>query len=174
MFPYLALLVRPTLFGIIGITLWYFLHPYTQVDETDKDVFQNVSAFIGVAHALIASLQITQVYSRHQNIKLALALKDQRIFKENSCVRISPIIKMLLGVFSFAIFFMFLLYPFKSIYAGCTNVWLIIFVLYLLWEVAAELDDPYHGVWRITRKIVQERFGDDFTDDLDMFTHGQP
>lgn len=161
MVPYLSILIRPTIFGCIAMIIWYYIHPFTQVPKSDQDSFQNALAVIGIAHALIASTQIGQVYSKQQNIKLALKIRNKGLFEENMYICISPVMKLMLATFSFIIFYVFLLYPFDSVYTGCNMVWIVIFVLYLLWEVALEFENPYNGVWKVTREKVVKVFGEE-------------
>ena len=66
--------------------------------------------------------------------------------------KINPIIKFLLLVFFINFFFIIFYYSFTSRIQWFLVVFITIFILYLLWEVAVELDDPYHGIWRISRK----------------------
>lgn len=158
--PYLSLVLRPAGIGVIATIIWYFAQDTIKVPMADQGVFECVLGIIGIAHGLIASMQIAKVADQHQKIQVALILKNKEMFRENSCVRISPVIKLLLAVFSILFVVIFILYPFSSIYTGSITVWTVIFVLYLLWEVASELDDPYHGIWSITPAKVKAVFGD--------------
>ena len=68
-------------------------------------------------------------------------------------------------MFSLIFFGIFVLYPFVNIYTGKVVVWATMFVLYLLWEVAYELDDPYHGIWKVTRQVVYDTFSNQMNDE---------
>jgi Ca2+/Na+ antiporter len=135
-----------------------FLRQGISITHEDVGVFEPLLGVIGIAHGLIASTQIQRASEQHQKIKIALRLKNKRMFEENSCARIHPAIKMLLSVFSIIFFAIFLLFPFISTYAGIVVVWTTMFVLYLLWEVASELDDPYNGIDKITKEEVEKIF----------------
>lgn len=161
MWQYAKLIVRPTLIGSLAAFCWYvwYVSPYyIGFPLEDKEVFQSILGLIGVVHGFIASMQIQKVSDQHQKIQRALALKDRKLFEENACIRINPAIKFLLAVFSIIFFIIFLFFPFASIFSGMVTLGTTMFILYLLWEVASELDDPFHGIWSITQKQVNEIF----------------
>jgi hypothetical protein len=91
-------------------------------------------------------------------------MKDKNLFDRNNFKKLSPVIKFLLLIFSLLFFGLFLLYPFSSTYSGVVIIWATIFVLYLLWAVAAELADPFHGVWKITHETAEKVFAQDEKD----------
>ncbi len=163
MWMYLRLLLRPALIGVVGVVIWYFLKQWISIDPRDQGVFEPALNIIGVAHGLLASAQIAKVNDQNQKIQQALTLKNWQQFKEYECLRINPVIKLLLAIFSLIFFAIFVLYPFANIYTGKIVVWATMFVLYLLWEVAYELDDPYHGIWRVTKKSVFTTFESQMT-----------
>ncbi|MBP6904771.1 MAG: hypothetical protein KBB91_01800 [Candidatus Pacebacteria bacterium] len=162
---YLKLLIRPALIGVAGVFVWYFLKKWIGIDQRDQGVFEPVLNIIGVAHGLLAAAQISKVNDQNQKIQQAITLKNWQQFKEYECLRINPVIKLLLAVFSLIFFGIFVLYPFVNIYTGKVVVWATMFVLYLLWEVAYELDDPYHGIWKVTRQVVYDTFSNQMNDE---------
>ncbi len=171
LWEYRSLLYTPFWFGCIGAIAWYFLNGKISFVSESQGVFEPILNIIGIAHGVIASMQIHKVYEQNQKIQLAIILKDKKLFDENAHLRISPVIKLLLAVFSFVFFGVFLLYPFPDTYTGLVIVWATIFILYLLWAVASELDDPYHGVWNITHEMVEKVFssnGNDIYDQSEM------
>lgn len=157
---YTWLLVRPTIIAIVSGIIWSFFYGKYSIAQEDKSAFEILIAIIATAHALLASLQISKVNDQQEKIKIAIVLKDSRLFKENTCARINPVIKLLLFVFSILFFVIYIFFPFTSIYAGKIVVSITMFVLFLLWEIAAELDDPYHGIWKIDRKAMEKHFGE--------------
>lgn len=159
-YQYTILLIRPIILGIIGAVIWYFLRQRISVVYEDQGVFEPLLGLIVVAHGFLATMQIQKVDIQHQKIKEAIRRKDKELFEENACIRISPVIKFLLAIFSIVFFVIFLIYPFHSIYTGVMVVWITMFALYLLWEVAAELDDPFHGIWKIDYEKIKEIFNE--------------
>lgn len=171
LWEYRSLLYAPFWFGCIGAIAWYFSDGKISFVTEAQSVFEPILGIIGIAHGVIASMQIHKVYEQNQKIQLAILLKDKRLFDENAYLRISPVIKLLLAVFSLVFFSVFLLYPFPDTYTGLVVVWTTIFILYLLWSVASELDDPFHGVWRITPELAEKVFsanGNDIYDQREM------
>jgi hypothetical protein len=158
---YAWLLVRPIIIAVIAASIWALLFGKYSVSQDDKSAFEILIAIIATAHALLASLQISKVNDQQEKIKIAILLKDVRLFKENTCTRMNPVIKLLLFVFSIMFFVIYIFFPFTTIYAGIIVVSITMFVLFLLWEVAAELDDVYHGIWKVNRKNMVELFGED-------------
>ncbi len=158
--PYLALLIRPAILGVVAVIIWYYSRSFIQVPVTDQGVLQSVLAIIGMAHGFIAAMQIERVAEQNRKIRTALIIKNKEMFDENSCTTIHPVIKLLLAIFSILFVVVFIHYPFSSSYTGILTVWTVIFVLYLLWEVASELDDPYHGIWNITHEKYKQVFGE--------------
>ncbi|MBP9851326.1 MAG: hypothetical protein KBC71_01295 [Candidatus Pacebacteria bacterium] len=156
---YATLLIRPTILGFFGSAIWFFLRENIAIESHDIGIFEPLLGVIGVVHGLIASTQIQAANEKYQKIKTAIFLKDEKMFNENICVRIHPAVKMLLGVFSLIFFSVFLFFPFITTYAGIITVWTTMFVLYLLWEVASELDDPYNGIDKISKKDTEDAFG---------------
>ncbi len=155
---YLKLLFRPSMIGVAGSTIWYFTHTHMSVSQEDQGVFESILGIFGGIHVLIASFQIIKVVDQYNKILQALHNKNKLLFEENICLRINPGIKFLLGICSAIIFILFLLYPFATTYAGTLITGFILFGLYLLWEIASELDEPYNGITKITRVQVEETF----------------
>lgn len=155
---YLVLLIRPTVIGVIGVLIWVFLHKKISVSFEDQGIFESLLTVIGSVHGLLAALQINTASNRNQRMEQAIYLKDKRMFDENSCIRIKKGVKFLLGVFSLIFFIIFLVYPFRNTYTGVITVWTVMFVLYLLWEVANELSNPFKGVSKITPEQYEEIF----------------
>lgn len=155
---YFILLLRPTLIGLSGLTLWYFTHEYISVEKTDQGIFESIiGAFVNI-HVLIASFQIIKVVGQYNKITQAIHTKNKVLFEENICLRINPGIKFLLGVCSGIIYLLFLIYPYTTTYAGVFTTGFVLFILALLWEVASELDDPYNGISKIKREEVDKAF----------------
>ncbi len=156
---YMILLLRPMLIGGVGALIWLLFHKRIAVTKEDEGIFESVFIVIGSIHGLLAALQVNTASNRNQRMEQAIHLKDKRMFDEHSCIRVKKGVKFLLGVFSLVFFFMFLLYPFKDSYSGTIAVWVVMFTLYLLWEIATELSDPFKGVSKITDEEYEEIFG---------------
>ena len=139
---YLKLLIRPLVIGFISSFIWFFIHKKIEFQKMDEGIFELLFGVIGIAHGMIASFQIEKVANQQNALNQALETKNENLFVETQCLKINPIIKFLLLVFSLIFFIIFLLFPFTSEYSGFLVVFITIFILYLLWEVAVELDDP--------------------------------
>jgi hypothetical protein len=168
MYLYGKLLLMPILISSFGSALWVFLEEYICIAKGDQGIFEPILSVIGVAHGLIASLQIQKVNNQQDAIKVAFLTKDLALLKANIHTRISPVIKLLLFVFSVIFYFIFLVYPFESQMTGIIMTFVVMFILYILWEVAIELDDPFHGVWKITKKDIVDAFGEDALKELHL------
>lgn len=160
---YLKLLLRPSLIALLGTLLWFMIHKYIEFSREDEGVFELVLGMIGIAHGVIASFQIQKVANQQDLMYQALQIKNKELFLQMECLRIHPVIKFLLFIFSAIFFIVFLLFPFREIYSGIVVVFITIFVLYLLWEVAVELDDPYHGLSKISKEKIIEAFEEDIS-----------
>lgn len=158
MWKYLRLLVLPSVIGTVAAIAWYMLRDWLGINPSDRDIFQSWVALPSVVHGLIAGALISKVNEQNQKLIQALDLKNWQQFKEYEHLRIHPVIKLLLATFSLIFFFMFVLYPFVSIRTGVIIMWATMFILYLLWQVATELDDPYNGISKITKEKVYEVF----------------
>lgn len=156
---YYSLAIMPSVIATFAALIWALFGPLLQVPNSDVEVFNSVFGIVGLAHGLIASMQINRGYNQQQKIQIALFLKDERMFKENACIRINPAIMFLLFIFSLIFFLLFLFFPFESIKTGIVAVWAVVFVLYFLWKVAQELFNPYKGVHKVSQDEVQEKFG---------------
>lgn len=163
MFKYLKLLLRPLIIAFIGSILWFFIHKKIEFSKEDEGVFELLLGMVGIAHSVIASFQIQKVANQQDLMYQALQIKNKELFLQMECLRIDPIIKFLLFIFSVIFFIVFLLFPFKEIYSGIIVVFITIFVLYLLWEVAVELDDPYHGLSKISKESIVKAFKEDIS-----------
>ncbi len=158
MWKYVALLIRPTMIGAIAAFLWYLFRDSIGIDPADKEVYQWWPILPSAVHGVLIGLFVYKVTSQNQRLLQAKALENWKQFKENECLRIHKIIKGVFALFSFIFFVVFLLYPFASAKTGIVFTWLTMFILYLMWEVATELDDPYNGIWKITHEEVLELF----------------
>lgn len=160
---YLKLLIMPTVVGLLGSLLWLGIHKSIEFSRNDVGIFEIFLGVVCIAHGMISSLQIQKVANKQDYIYQALETKNRKLFIETQCLKINPVIKFLLLIFSAIFFIMFLLFPFQENYAGFIVVFLSIFILYLLWEVAVELDGLYHGIWKISKKRIIEVFGEDLS-----------
>ena len=162
-FKHLELLIRPTFLALIGTIIWFFIHRKIEFPKEDKEVFELLLGIVSIAHGLIASFQIQKVANQQDAMYQALEIEDKQLFLRMQCLKINPVIKFLLLIFSIIFFIVFLLFPFEKIYSGTIVVFLTIFVLCLLWEIAVELDDPYNGVWKISKKRIMNAFNEDLS-----------
>jgi hypothetical protein len=157
---YIYLLLRPVFAGMVCSFIWYLFYTLTNVafNREDLPVFESLLSIIGFAHATIVGVQINKVYTQYQNIQVARATSDFSLFKASTCVRISVVVKGLLVTFSLVFYMIFLVYPFACAYSGIISVWITIFIIVCLWEVSAELDDPFHGVWKLDLETLKKEF----------------
>ncbi len=160
---YLKLLITPFIISMIGSLIWFKIKNAISFEKEDENVLELLLGIISIAHGMIASFQIEKVANQQDAIYQALKTQNKELFLATECLKINPVIKFLLFIFSIIFFLIFLFYPFKSIYDGMIVVFLTIFILYLLWEVAVELDDPYHGIWKINKEEIMKIFNEDLS-----------
>lgn len=163
LWEYRILLVRPFWFGLIGAVLWYILHPFFEFSsKEDLDLWIVVLGLLvtllGTIHGFLAANQVMNIVQQRDKMFQAYKAGDEKEFYRYECIRIQPYIKAGLFIFSVLFWLIFLFCPFPSNLAGILIEWIVIFVLYFIWEIAAEAEDPYHGIKSLNKKEVEAHF----------------
>jgi hypothetical protein len=159
MWKYWPLLVRPFFVGLFASFVWYVLHEKINVDRTDMGIFELLLEYVGVVYAIIVGYLIGQIIKQYRQIKRAFRKKNREIFEDYAYdTELPNAVRGMLLIFSFIVFLIFLLFPLVTDYAGIISVWIVMFLLYLIWEVANELTDPFKGISKITTEQVEQFF----------------
>lgn len=157
----LVLFIRPIIIAFVSVKVWQlfrYYFPELIIPYEDRDIFQVGFVVVGSLHAIIAGLQFAKISGQKNMIPLAILKGDGNLFLEIACVRMSIEMKSLLGIFSLVMLALFSLYPFIYELTGKIFLFAVIFVLYLVWEMSMELDDPFHGARRIKLAEVKKSF----------------
>jgi hypothetical protein len=155
---YYKLFIRPAIFACFSVFVWLKTHKVSFYFKDDERYFEYTYAFFAGIHALIAGLQISFASQRKQKMQQAVTLRNEQMFKEYSCIRISSEIVVILVATSLSLYILLILYPFATINSGVTFTFMTMFVLCLMWECAVEMTDPFKGISKITRKEYQRIF----------------
>lgn len=158
---YAVLVLRPLIIAYISVKCWQYFRKnfdYLIVHYDDREIFICGLAIVGSLHVIIAGLQLQKISNQKNIIPLADELRDGKMFLESACVKMNKEIKTLLAIFSLLILVMCAVFPFNHEHTGNIIIFIVMFSLYLVWEMAIELDDQFHGVHKIKLSKVKETY----------------
>lgn len=166
---YCILLLRPIFFGTIFCGVWYLIKGRTEfhpADDTQLNILllamEKQWDLVAMLHALIATWLIYKINDQNHQIQVAFDLGDERLLRMSTSAKIGKPIKGLLFIFSFYFFVLLCRFPFYDLDTAFFFIFSTMFLIFLVWEVGSELEDPYHGIWKLSKDKVRSKFRDDY------------
>lgn len=154
----LPLLVKPLVYTVLYTAGWIIVHlflNYRIVRELPvlSLVMDCLGAIIGGTyglHALFAGFSLNRISNKHDIIEHADAMGDleEFLFYKNRR-SLNLMWRMLLLAQTVILLFLLLLAPIPLLSTGTAFLGFGSFPIFLFWEVAVELDDPFSGFLRI-------------------------
>ena len=150
----MKLLWKPLVVSILVVLGWVgyrlLLGSLDSLKADEAIMAGAIVPIIGIGYVIFAGLVASTVWGEWKGIVAAIDAKDEEAFIRLKDQRLSPHVKLLVGVFSGLLLFpIFSLLPYKAIATGGFANFAITFILLIYWEVINDLDDYFSGVWNI-------------------------
>lgn len=170
MSKYKILLLRPICIALAFFVLWEcisWIFVFKPKDEQELQIlllaFEVFGTVVVALHGFLATLFLMKLFERDHNISMALEFEDEKLFRTSTyAMKDSLLFHGLLFLYSMVFFIGFLVFPFPNDSQAFFFISTTMFLIFLIWEVALELLDPYKGVSKIDKEKVKEVFGDDY------------
>ena len=167
---YKILLLRPTCIALSFFVLWEcisWMFIFKPKDDQELQIlllaFEVFGTVVVALHGFLATLFLIKLFERDHNISMALEFEDEKLFRMSTySMKDSLLFHGLLFLYSIVFFIGFLVFPFPNNSEAFFFIFATMFLIFLIWEVALELLDPYEGVSRIDKEKVKFVFGDDY------------
>ncbi len=142
----------PFLAAAVITLIWYvtiYKHHY-HFDEKMENIIS--SAWIptfGVLYSLLVVVVFTTVWNEYKAMRTAVKKYDFYTFMELRDEEMSPLVYLMMTIFSGAILLGFMCLQYPSIKGGLVVTFSTSYLLSLIFFVVVEIDDPCGGLWFI-------------------------
>jgi hypothetical protein len=150
------MVVQPLLMAIPALIIWHFFYKngWHSTSEADEPIVNAILPGIFGAHVFLAGWLIFQGKGKDlREMKLAVRNKDKEGNKEKFLIlaedQIPIPLKYVLFTTATIIQCWTISFGYTNYWSGFAAVLSVAYVLSLIWEVIADFDDPFHGVWVI-------------------------
>jgi len=135
----------------LAVGTWLALRHYHIVfNQNDVEwVLIALLPVLGIAYGGLAVKILEKVINENDEVRWAVESRNFKLFKKYAPRRIKKTVHFLLGIFSIAMVFPFLLIDYKSLLTGIWINFSISFTIAIYWQVATVLDDPFNEMWEI-------------------------
>jgi hypothetical protein len=148
----LIMLLIPIIPTLLAVGFWYFVVFQNQLCFNEKMENIIVAACIptfGLLYCLLVAVVFNTVWTEYKSIRLAVKRYDIETFVDLMDEEISPLVYILIGIRSLSILGSFMLLKFPEVKWGAIIISSTAYVLFLVFFVIREMDDPCSGVWFI-------------------------
>ena len=159
----MRLLIVPMAYALFATLLeigWQIqMSSWLRTLKTDEPIVIVLITIIGIGYVILTSLVAQTVWAEWKGIQMAISARDEVKFLEYKGQRLSPQVKLLLGMFSALLLVptMILLAP-TSLVVAAVLVFAVTFMITAFWVVSNDLDDYWTSVWIIDLGSVPEEW----------------
>lgn len=152
------LMSYPVLPTICVCLFWYYALYTNHIHFHEKLLEIATAAWIptfGILYALFAAVVLNTVWNEYKNIRMSIKCYDIATFMNLRDEDVSPVVHVMLGIFSWAVLGAFMGLHYPDALSGLACVGSTAYIFGLIFFVIMEIDNPLSGIWFI-RNIHQE------------------
>ena len=140
------------------VALWKFAfhdNGFVFSKEAENPILFLIMPLVAFIYVIFASIAVESVFSEYKIISKCVVKKDVETFLLYRDEQLPIMMHILVGVPSFILILLSILFNYEDLLVGAVAVFCIAFVVILTWVIATELDDYERSIW-FREKIPKE------------------
>ncbi len=141
---HVAVVLLPVLVAIVVVLLWrYFLYEnsiFFSVKAENPILFMIIPV-VAFIYVIFASIAVNSVFDKYKIVMQSVVKSDMDTFLLHRDQRLPTLLYILIGVPSFILIMLTLLYNYQDIYIGGVTIFAVAFVVAQTWFIITELDN---------------------------------
>jgi hypothetical protein len=147
---HLPIVLKPLTAAVVGALIWK-LALYDQgisfAEHIENPILFIILPLVSFVYVIFAGIAIGSVFDEYKIVSKAVVKRDLDTFLLHRDEQLPILLHILIGIPSFLLVGLTMLFHYQDMYIGLTAVFSVILMVATAWIVATELDDFEKSIW---------------------------